>query len=793
MRQVRFLPVLLLTFLLSSCNEEYLIKDVGSGEQGALSLNLSMDSGTVVVKSDDAGSGVMTAQDTLDQFKVEIYKKVSDDLADGVLLYREPYSVAKQGLIPLDAGDYYLRARFGNSLGVGFGKPYLMAEKEFTVRPQTKENVEAVAGIANVKVSVEFGDYFQEYYPDYYVKVINTDPQLVGYKNSVTFSKDEKRSAFIPVGDVTVEVYADFKGDGNWSYYQISGIDANVDGVLDDSEKFTYAPKDHIIFRIDAADMLYGNLLVNIKIENGTDKKEYETEIPEYKAPQDAPIASRQGFDLVVGGNDGYCYVYEGREPEYNDGQSFSYSAKAGLKSCVLNISSTYLKTAFGLDGDYTIATLAADGVTVVPDETVIDKLKAAGIRCSMGKFMGIVDFTEAMKIIGKNAVYVSDATPCASFSMTVTDESGATASTEGNMVVWPQMVGTFSIPEYDVWGWKVVAPVVNLSKGKAEYCQLQFSEDGKNWAVVQNNGSASGLKVTFADHDGLDPDTDYWFRAYDPVGQTQVGNVVKVHTESSLQLGNPGFEEYRVNQFAFKYNKYLFGGSTTEYRYWYEFPTGDPNLTQWAANSSATLDKNVTTQYLYYKCYPTITLQKGSAAEGDYSVMIASVATTDLGSDALSGDAKTGEVWIGAADNSDEHKGGHTDNGDKFTSRPAKMTFQHKFSQHNNDPYYVEIQVWDSDRNVIGKGSISSSVSVEPDWKLAEVPITYTLKNKKAAYIYVLFKSSATGSTKSRKFEGATGLPNTHVDASGNSADNDPIHAGNILWVDDVRLEYSE
>ena len=103
------------------------------------------------------------------------------------------------------------------------------------------------------------------------------------------------------------KIYADFKGDGNWSYYQISGIDANVDGVLDDSEKFTYAPKDHIIFRIDAADMLYGNLLVNIKIENGTDKKEFETEIPEYKAPQDAPIASRQGFDLVVGGNDGYC------------------------------------------------------------------------------------------------------------------------------------------------------------------------------------------------------------------------------------------------------------------------------------------------------------------------------------------------------------------------------------------------------------------------------------------------------------------------------------------------------
>ena len=78
MRQVRFLPVILLTFLLSSCNDTFLIKDVGSKEQGALSLNLSMDSGLVMSKAEDPGSGSMTAQDTLDNFRVEIYRKVYD-------------------------------------------------------------------------------------------------------------------------------------------------------------------------------------------------------------------------------------------------------------------------------------------------------------------------------------------------------------------------------------------------------------------------------------------------------------------------------------------------------------------------------------------------------------------------------------------------------------------------------------------------------------------------------------------------------------------------------------------
>ena len=794
MRQVRLLPVLLLTLLLSSCNDTLLIKDVGTKEQGALSLNLSMDSGTLMSKADGTDGGEMTAQDTLDNFKVEIYRKVSDDMKDGIRLYKALYVDAKDDLIPLDAGDYYLRAKFGDSLGIGFDRPFLMAEQSFTVRPQTRENVSAVAKIANVKVSVNFGDYFQEYYPDYYVKVINNDSNLIGYRNSLTFNKDEERCGFIHHGEMTVEVYADFKGDGKWSYYQLSGIDADNDGTIADNEKFRYSPNDHITFDIDAADKLYGNLLVNIKIENGTDDKTYQTEVPEYKAPQDGPKASRQGFDVTVGGNDGYAYVYEGREPEYNDGQSFSYSAKAGLKSCVLNISSEYLKNTYGLDGAYTLASLSSDDVTVVPNSEVVTELEAAGIRCSMGKFMGIVDFTEAMKLIGKNSVYTSDTTPCAVFSLTVTDESGATASTSGNMLVWPLMAGTFEIPDYDVWGWKVTAPVVNLTKGKAEYCQLQFSDNGKDWTVVQNSGAVNGLKVTFADHMNLEPDTDYWFRAYDPIGDVQVGNIAKVHTESAQQLGNPSFEEYRVQEFTFRYKKVVwFGNWTYDARYWYELYSSDSSQTQWATNSSATLDYEVTPQYLYYKCYPTITLQKGGAAVGNYSVMIASVATTDYGSDALSGDAKTGEVWIGSADNSAEHKGGHVENGDAFTSRPSKMTFQHKFSQHDNDPYYVEVQVWDSGKNVIGKGTISSAVSVEPDWTLAEVPITYTAKNKKAAYIYVSFKSSATGSTASRKFQGATGLPNTHIDANGNSANNDPIHAGSILWVDDVRLEYNE
>lgn len=786
MRQVRFLPVLVLTILMSACNDELLINEGGSKGQGALCLNLSMDNSVIVSKADETEGGTMTAQDTLDNFKVEIYRMGYDGTVEESPIYNRLYSEARKGLIPLDAGDYMLRARFGSSLGVGFDRPFLMAEQKFTVRPQTRENVSVTATIANVKVSVRFGDYFQEYYPDYYVKVINNDSRLIGYKNSVTFEKNETRSAFVPVGELTVEVYADFKGDGKWSYYRISGIDADKDGELSDTEKFSYSSKDHITFDIDAADKLYGNLLVNIKIENGTDDKLYQAEIPEYKAPQDGPLVSRQGFDIQMGGSSGYAYVYENRIRQYNGGQSFSYSAKAGITGCSLTVDASTL----GFNNRTFDLTKASD----------IDILKNSGIRCSMGQFMGIVDFTDAMMNFGNpdhdaKVTYVSDAAPCASFTMTVTDEAGETASVSGSLLVWPELKGTLSIPDYDVWGWKVASPVVNITKGKPEYCQLQISEDGKNWTTVQTSGTIGGNKVTFADVTGLKPSTSYWFRAVDGEFDVTGKNGVKVTTEAALQLGNPSFEEFRVQEFEFRYRQFVIGSWKYEKRYWYELysSSNTSSQTQWATNSSATLDYEVTTQYLYYKCYPTVTLQTGDAAGGNYSVMIASIAVTDAGSDWASGDAKTGEVWIGKADNSGEHKGGHTQDGWLFESRPSKLTFQHKFSQHNKDPYLVEVQVWDTDKNVIGKGTLSSSTSVEPSWKLAEVPITYSVTDRKAAYIYVSFKSSATGSKDSRKFQGATGLPNTHVDANGNSANNDPIHAGSILWVDDVKLVYSE
>ncbi len=778
MRQVRFLPVLLLTFLLSSCNDEFLIKDVGTKEQGAISLSLSMDSGLVISKADDSGEGTMTAQDTLDNFRVEIYRKVSDGMTDGIRLYKQLYADAKQDLIPLDAGDYYLRAKFGDSLGIGFDRPFLMAEKEFTVRPQTRENVSASAKIANVKVSVNFGDYFQEYYPDYYVKVINNDPKLIGYKNSVTFEKEETRSAFIHHGEMTVEVYADFKGDGNWSYYQITGIDSDRDGIIADAEKFRYSPNDHITFNVDAADKLYGDLLVNIKIENGTDDKTFETVVPEYKAPQDGPKVSRQAFDVTVGGNDGYAYVYENRVREYNDGQSFSYSAKAGMTACTLTVNSAGL----GFSNRTFDLTSASD----------VEVLKNAGIRCSLGQFMGIVDFTDAMKVLGTSVTYVDDTTPCATFSMTVTDEANETATVGGTLLVWPELKGTMTIPDYDVWAKRVTAPVVNVSKGKPEYCQLQISEDGKTWTTIQASGTMNGNKVTFADVTGLEPSTDYWFRIFDGEFAVTDKAGIKVTTEDALQVENAGLEEWRTITYNYYQDKILWTGGKWVTRDWYE-PYKEGTTRWWSVNSKKTMPSNVTgdtstglggsTQG--FKVFPTVSYSTDKYL-GNYSaqLMTIGVGYSAQSSGLGAGDkyVAPGELFIGTADDS----GNSTSYGHAFASRPDKVSFMYKYDASDNmtdDKFYVLVEV-KSGSTVIARKVVENGPEAS-EWTEYVVDLgEYSVKNLKATSLTISFKSSK------NSFENNADYLDKNVSVTVPEGTFN-VHRGSVLFVDDIKVLY--
>ena len=140
------------------------------------------------------------------------------------------------------------------------------------------------------------------------------------------------------------------------------------------------------------------------------------------------------------------------------------------------------------------------------------------------------------------------------------------------------------------------------------------------------------------------------------------------------------------------------------------------------------------------------------------------------------------GEVFIGKADNSGEHMGGHVEDGHAFSSRPSSMSYWYKLESYESDPYYVEVQVLDESGEVIGSGKSTDIKTTVTSWTQATLPITYEITTKKASKIYIIFKSSASGKTSSRKYS------LSRYDYSEGSVN---VHAGNILWLDDIKLNY--
>ena len=92
----------------------------GSQPQHTGTLSVQMESEICVDNATKAVSGTPDVKD----FKIEIYKYASQGL---VRLYRDTYENTVDKKIALNAADYMVHARHGDSLGVGFTAIYYAA------------------------------------------------------------------------------------------------------------------------------------------------------------------------------------------------------------------------------------------------------------------------------------------------------------------------------------------------------------------------------------------------------------------------------------------------------------------------------------------------------------------------------------------------------------------------------------------------------------------------------------------------------------------------------------------
>lgn len=683
----------------------------------------------------------------LDEFWVEIFNSKSKRL------YCERYAVAKDDVINLNTGDYRLLARYGDSLGVGFDKPFYMADTDFVVEARKDNSVAAVATLANVKARVVFGDNLSNsnFYGDCYAVLKSTDRNV---KSMLTFGKDESRAGYIPAGDLILEVYAKI-GD-EYMYYPL--------------EAKTYSPNDFVTFNVDA-DVRNGDLTVSLTIDDSVEVLENTIVIPSQDAlPVAPPVVSLSGFD-----SDKAFYLSPGVKPAHLELVA-DINAPATLSTLSLEIDSECLRQA----GVPSMVDLLSSG----SDE----ELEKAGFiwYVNSASTVAVIDFESVAAYLAMNS---SGSSSQSSIRITATDIKGRTAWETVNFVIAEGVVARVQIDDYNVWASKIVSPGAVFDSGMPDNSEMQYTANGSKWISVGGPVSVSDGKAVYSTVSGLEPDTQYTFRILSG-GQTVSKGEFSVTTEKDLQLPNAGFESWTTEVHHYR-TKGLFSDNN-EQRDWYR-PWGESDIQWWDVNSKKTLVSYTSQQYAEYKVVPTVSYSSDSY-EGSTSAQLVSTFVCNMASDADDGigtagnlggaitgmgveySKAAGEIFIGLSDDA----GDHLSEGRAFDSRPVSLSFRYKYDPYDGDAFKVTVRVEDASGNVIASQEVTDGTSASR-WTEKTVNLYYNAVNRKAARIYVCFRSSASDDDdiKYRKAQ---------VTIAGETKNG---YIGSVLKIDDLQLNY--
>ncbi len=738
MRRLRFIPACL-AILLTACNTQ-LIEQTGpdSGETGRVLISLSADANNDVVEVKTASEEELVP---VDDFWIEIFTSKKKRI------YCEKYADAKDAVLNLNTGEYRLLAKHGDTLGVGFDHAFYLADQNFKVESRRDNQVSAVARLGNVKAKVNFGEDIlnTNFYTDCYALLKNRRM----LSNPLKFRKKETRPGYLPAGDLIFEVYVMM--DGKLMYYPL--------------EMTKYDPNDFITFNVEAPERK-GDLVITIKVDNGTDEMPQVIKIPAESAlPVEHPVLDAKSFI------DGIYTVTEGDKTAPAD-LEIGISADGELQSLVLESDSE----AFNVPASVDLMNI---------DEEAKAQLEAAGFVWYISKTnkYGVIDFESVATTIAKMMPYggvEDESVKPSTFKVTVTDRLGH-VETETVTINWEvSAVSTVEIPDYNAWATKIVDPKVVFTKGEPASSVLEYSRDGQNWTSAGKPKSVSGNTAVFQTITDLEPNAEYQFRVvhkgFFPRGE---GSCT---TEAAQQIGNSDFNSWYEDT-----HTYSQSGNKT--RAWYRpWASGDTD-TWWDVNSKKTLPASTTAAYQEYKMVPTV-YYSSDAVEGNSAQLITTFVSSganDWGDSFLGGGEPfkaAGEIFIGKADAS----GNHAEEGHSFSSRPTSLSFKYKYLGYNGDSFHVYMYVADAEGNKMAEedfvGGMTSN-SWTKDYHT--IDINYDVMDKKAAKIYVCIRSSkkADDAVEYRKVN----FSDLSISTIGGGQQKGYI--GSVLFIDDLKLNY--
>lgn len=716
MRRIINLPVIVLAVLLTSCGDRLKVSEC-QDSAGVGEVVLSIRTDASLTESKAGGDDIL-----IDDFRVEIFNSSS------IRLYRKNFGEARDEAISLNSGNYRLLAKYGDSLGVGFGKPFYLADVAFPVRPGQKETVEATAKLANVKIAMDFGDNLVASCPDFYAVVRHTATYV---KSSLKFLKNETRAGYIPGGELVVELYADLEGNGKWKYYSAP---AQV-----------FAPNDFVTFRIDTG-ASYGDLVVNVLVDNSVEQIDKTIEIPFESASAPAPEIEPVGF-----APDGRYSVIDGDDVQEN--AYFSVNAPGTAVSCILEINSPYLSS---LGVPASVDLLSADAAILLAPSGIWTGGDAAALAVDLTGFAG--------KLAG-SGLYSESGQIAASVSLTVRDENGRSSSSEVNFeIVRPK--GEILVADADVWATKIVRPGARMTSeaGIPSKMTLEYSSDGTVWFEIPSEVSGNDLAAGTVT--GLAPGTTYRFRLM--YGGLYAVDSKSFTTEPAAQVGNAGFEEWTATQWHTTYLYEPFSGVSSQW---------------WDVNSKVSMPDQSYLTYPCFKCMPTVTYCCNTVHSGAAAAQVSTINVGMWNSVlATNGTWYVGELFIGDADSD----GNRVSTGHTFPSRPSAVTFWYQFSAYSSDDRFgVEVAVNSADGTVLASAVVSDGPLAD-SWTKMTLPLEYVTDNQKAASISISFKASTLGSHSCN-----AGGNWIEIAGSTGSGDSKRVKLSSMLRLDDIELVY--
>ncbi len=716
------MPLLLLVLLTASCSrgEEALF------EPGMGGVRIDLATELPETRADVAEGSLNT-----DEFKVELIN------SSGVIFKRwetfAEYKAQENEGIHMNAGHYKVRATYGDSTASGWDAWFFMGEQEFDVKPQEMEELSVVCKMANVKVAVVYGENLRADYQDYTATVSNS-------RGSLVFGKDCAEAGYLPVGTLSVNMELT-DVSGKKLYYRSADVSA--------------AAGDFITLNLDTKAAPQGGMGLSLDVDYGTNDKTVEVGISDLFLPAGEPELSLTGFDTETG----QLSFVEGNNPG-EASATVSWDPRASpIKSLILKTQSSYFED-YKLPAEVDLCNISSSDKELLLKYGLVFPEMSGEMTAAMAKIQ-FEDLAEKLEFT--DDVEANTHT----FIIEVTDSKEHSATKTLTIVPQQASKSLSEIQPGNVWARR--AYLTLNTDGDPSKLTVQVKESGTElWYTPEGTEYSVSGKTSSATVKGLKSNTKYAFRAvYNGFAAAEAPEMT---TETELQVGNAGFDEWTTQTHSFVYN---FLGKH-EHNIDWDLPW--TNDQWWAVNSKKTMPSStsVVSNNWNWVRFPTVAYT--TDANDGKAAMIYSVNVGDwLTSTASVGDRVAGELFIGTADDS----GNHSSDGHDFGSRPDILRFHFKYQSVNSETFYVKVELR-SGNDVIASAE-RSDVGQTSSWTPMDMPLVYADEMQKATSIYIIFKS-----TTAEKPE-VIGNYNLVI----RDGKSEKGNFGSILYVDDIELIY--